>query len=221
MIELRSVAVHSPGGRLLLDGLDLTVPKGCNLIVTGPSGSGKTELLKVLSGTDRPAGGNVSIGGCPVWPGDGALGMIGRVKLGFAFASGGLLSNLSLWENAALPLRFQGLSEREVARRVNDALGRLGLQSVARLRPHAVRLSARKHADLARILALSPDVIVLDDPMDGHDTADKAIALEVMRQWFADPQCTLVVAAEDTHPFDHMDAATLSLAHSFRSLEPE
>jgi ABC-type transporter Mla maintaining outer membrane lipid asymmetry ATPase subunit MlaF len=212
MLELRDLLLDAPDGRRLLAGLDLAVPPGGNLLITGPSGSGKTWLLKVLAGLECPAGGRVRVGGRDSWPGDGALGLAGRVRLGFAFASGGLLSNLSLAENVALPLRFLGLPAAEIQARVRAALKRLGLGAVASLRPHAVSAAARKHANLARVLALAPTLILLDDPMEGLDAADRAIVGELIQAWAADGACTLVIAAEEADFFSQLEAARLQLS---------
>jgi len=213
MIELRDVALNAPDGQPLLAGLDLAVPPGGNLLVTGPSGSGKSRLLKMIAGLESPAGGRVRVAGRDIWPGDGALGMAGRVRVGFAFASGGLLSNLSLAENVALPLRFLGVPTAEVLARVRAALKRLGLASVASLRPHAVSASARKHANLARVLALAPELILLDDPLEGLDAADRAVVGELIQAWAADGSCTVVVAAEEADFYSHLEAARLQLSH--------
>jgi phospholipid/cholesterol/gamma-HCH transport system ATP-binding protein len=105
MIDLRDLVLAAPEGRRLLEGLRLTVPRGGNRLVTGPTGSGKSRLLKVLAGTERPLHGRVQVGGRDLWPGEGALALAGQVRVGLAFASGGLLSNLSLRENIALPLK--------------------------------------------------------------------------------------------------------------------
>jgi ABC-type transporter Mla maintaining outer membrane lipid asymmetry ATPase subunit MlaF len=214
MLELRDLALDSPDGRPLLVGLDLAVPTGGNLLVTGPSGSGKTWLLKVIAGLECPAGGRVRVAGRDIWPGDGALGMAGRVSVGFAFATGGLLSNLSLAENVALPLRFLGVPAEEVHTRVKAALARLGLAAVAQLRPHAVSAAARKHANLARVLALAPALVLLDDPLEGLDTADRAIVRELLLAWAADGACTLVIAAEEATSFSYLEAARLQLSHA-------
>jgi ABC-type transporter Mla maintaining outer membrane lipid asymmetry ATPase subunit MlaF len=220
MIHLRDLALDAPDGRLLLEGLNLTVPKGGNHLVTGPSGSGKSRLLKVAAGTERPRRGQVRVGGWDIWPGDGALTLAGRVRVGFAFASGGLLSNLSLWENVALPLRFLGLPPAEVRARVEAALERLGLQTVAEIRPHAVSVPARKHANLARVLALEPELALLDDPLGGLEAADRAIALDLIQAWAANPSCTLVIAAEEAEAFSRLEAERLRLSRPLVSMEP-
>ncbi len=201
MIELRDLALAAPDGRLLLQDLALDVPRGGRQVLTGSSGSGKSRLLQVIAGTEQPLRGRVAVGGRLLWPGDGALTLTGCVEVGLAFARGGLLSNLSLGENIALPLRFRGLPAAEVAVRVGAALDRLGLLSVAGLRPHALSASARKHGNLARVLALDPELILLDDPLEGLDSADRAAALEVIREWELDPGKTLVIAQEEPDPF--------------------
>lgn len=201
MISLRDLALDAPDGRLLLEGVCLEVAKGGKHLLTGPSGSGKSRLLKVITGTERPARGQVRVGGRDVWPGEGVLALIGHLRMAFAFASGGLLSNLSLRNNVALPLRFQGLAASEVRNRCETALERLGLQAVADLRPHAVSAAARKHGNLARVLALDPDLILLDDPLEGLDSADRATALEVIRGWAEGGDKTLLLAQEEPGAF--------------------
>ncbi|WP_306591710.1 ATP-binding cassette domain-containing protein [Geothrix sp. 21YS21S-4] len=202
MIEVRGLACDTPEGRPLLEGLDLDVARGGTLLVTGASGSGKSRLLKAIAGIEAPRAGGVKVAGG------------GRVRMGFAFAEGGLLSNLSLAENLALPLRFLGLSRAEAHRRAEAALDRLDLRLVADLRPHAVGASARKRANLARVLALAPDLILLDDPLEGLDAADRATALALILGWAADPEVTLLLAAEDAAAFPGLEAPRLELRNS-------
>jgi ABC-type transporter Mla maintaining outer membrane lipid asymmetry ATPase subunit MlaF len=219
MIQVRGLVCDSPDGRPLMEGLNLDVRKGGALLVAGASGSGKSRLLKVMAGMERPRGGEVRIAGIAVWPGDGALSLAGRVRLGFAFAAGGLLSNLSLEDNVALPLRFLGLPRAEVARRTGRALERLGLESVSRLRPHAVSGAARKHANLARVLALDPELVLLDEPLEGLDTADQAMAQDLIQEWARDPACTLVMASEEAQAFSRLEAERLQLSPASMPME--
>jgi len=220
MIQARGLACDSPEGQPLVEGLDLALRRGGNLLVTGTSGSGKSRLLKVLAGLERPRRGEVRVGDIAVWPGDGALALAGHVRVGFAFATGGLLSNLSLADNVALPLRFLGVPGAAAARRAAAALERLGLGSVSHLRPHAVGGSARKHANLARVLALEPELVLLDGPLEGLDAPDRGAALEVVRAWAGDPACTLVVATEDADPFVGLRADHLRMGPAPAPMEP-
>ncbi|GLH71853.1 hypothetical protein GETHLI_03550 [Geothrix limicola] len=211
MIELRDLALGTPDGSWLLEGIELLVPKGGNHLITGPSGCGKSRLLKVIAGTERPARGLVRVDGREIWPGDGVLSLTERVRVGFAFASGGLLSNLSVWQNVALPLRFRGIPAEEVRVRAGAALERLGLQSVAELRPHALSASARKLGNLARVMALDAELILLDDPLEGLDAADRGRALGLVRGWIADATKTLLIALEDSTPFAELALDRLEL----------
>jgi ABC-type transporter Mla maintaining outer membrane lipid asymmetry ATPase subunit MlaF len=214
MIDVRDLVLHAPDGRRLLEGLGLTVPRGGNLLLSGPSGGGKSGLLRVIAGTERPVRGQVRVGGREVWPGGGVLALAGYVRMGFAFPSGGLLSNLSLRENITLPLKFLGMSGVELEGRANSALERLNLQAVAGLRPHAVSASARKQANLARVLALDPELILLDDPLEGLDAADRALAQGLIHAWAADRACTLIIVVEEADAFSHLEAERLQLSHA-------
>lgn len=210
MIQIHDLALDAADGTLLMEGVSLSIPKGGRQLLTGSSGSGKSRLLRVVAGTERPARGRVTVAGRDLWPGEGALAHMGRLNLGLAFATGGLLSNLSLRDNVALPLRMRGVPAQDWQNRAEGALRRLGLQAVAGLRPHAVSAAARKQVNLARVLALDPDVILLDDPLEGLDAADHGAALEVIRGWIAEGK-TLLAAQEEPGALAELATGRLDL----------
>jgi ABC-type Mn2+/Zn2+ transport system ATPase subunit len=82
-----------------------------------------------------------------------------------------------------------------------------------------VGASARKRANLARVLALAPDLILLDDPLEGLDAADRTAVLELILAWAADPRVTLLVAAEDGGAYPGLGGARLELRNPFLPAE--
>jgi ABC-type transporter Mla maintaining outer membrane lipid asymmetry ATPase subunit MlaF len=74
-----------------------------------------------------------------------------------------------------------------------------------------VNASARKQANLARVLALEPELVLLDDPLEGLDAADRARAEELIQVWATDVSCTLVIAVEGADSFSQLEAARLQL----------
>lgn len=220
MLRIHDLALDAPDGGPLLSGLSLHVPAGGNLLLEGPSGCGKSRLLKVIAGTERPRSGTVAIGGEAIWPGRGAFTLAGRVRVGLAFARGGLLANLSLHDNVALPLRFQGVPAGQVEHRVGEALDSFGLAAMAGLRPHAVSDGVRRFANLARVLALAPSLVLLDEPLGGLEPRDRAMVLALLQHWAADPGCTLVLAMDGTHSLVLPEVRRFQLAASRHAQEP-
>lgn len=212
MILVDDLALDAPDGRPLLAGLHLSLEPGANLLVLGPGGCGKSQLLRALAGTLPPRSGRVRLGGVALWPGEGALALAGRVRLGFVSAQGGLLSNQSLRDNVTLPLRFAGVPAGEAAARADRALARFGLEAVAGRRPHAVSAGDRKLASYARVAALEPDLVLLDDPLEGVEAGDRPAVLALIQGWAEDPARTLVLALEEPGSFAGLPARRLHLA---------
>lgn len=188
------LVLAAPDGRVILREASLEVPEGGRVWIEGPAGSGKRALLKVLAGLLPPERGEVRLGGFRLWPGEGVAALRGRVRTGFAFAQGGLLSNQTLRENLLLPLRFAGIKDADV----EGVLGRLGLTEAAGLRPHALGARSRKLAQLARIELLQPEVVFLSEPLADLEGPDLAAAVSLIREWAAAPGRLIVAAAEDT-----------------------
>ncbi len=220
MIRVDGLDLDAPDGRPLLADLHLEVGTGANLLLLGPGGCGKSQLLRVMAGTLPPRAGQVRIGGVAAWPGEGALALAGRVRMGFVFAQGGLLSNQTLRDNIALPLRFAGLPSAEALARADAALGRFGLAGVADRRPHAASACQRKLANLARVEALQPELVLVDDPLEGIEAPERPEVVDLVHAWAADPRRTLVVALEEPGPFGDLDARHLHLSPPSPVAEP-
>lgn len=191
------LALAAPDGRVILRDAALELPPGGRAWIEGPAGSGKRALLKVLAGLLPPERGEVRLGGLRIWPGEGIAALRGKLRTGFAFAQGGLLSNQTLRENLALPLRFAGRGEGEIDGEVDGLLARLGLAQAAGLRPHALGARLRKLAHLARIELLQPEAIFLSEPLADLEGPDLERGKALIRSWAADPARLILAAAED------------------------
>jgi phospholipid/cholesterol/gamma-HCH transport system ATP-binding protein len=141
------------------------------LTLVGGSGSGKTQLLRVILGLKRPAGGSVRVFGVS-WD-DPKVKRVrdARRRMGMLFQNGALYSALSVFDNVAFPLRERGgLTEDEIAAIVYTKLAQVELEPRhGPLLPANLSGGMVKRVALARALALSPELLILDEPTAGLD----------------------------------------------------
>jgi phospholipid/cholesterol/gamma-HCH transport system ATP-binding protein len=158
------------GRQAVLRGLDLEVPAGTITIVIGRSGEGKSVFLKHLLGLLRPDDGRVLVGGVDLTGlSRRALDEI-RARYGVVFQGGALFDSLTCGENVAFPLREKTrLGRAEIARRVEVALGQVGLAGAGGKYPDEVSGGMRKRVAIARALVTDPEVIFFDEPTTGLD----------------------------------------------------
>ena len=195
-LSASGLALRAPDGRVILADAGLEAAPGARIWIEGAGGSGKRALMKALAGLLKPDQGEVRLGGIRLWPGDGTASLGRRVRIGFQFAEGGLLSNQSLRENLALPLRFAGTRQAALDEAVGAVQDRLGLTPMADLRPHALGARARRLAQLARIELLRPDAVFLCEPFEDLEGDGANMAAALVRGWAAEPGRLLIGASE-------------------------
>lgn len=164
------------GGRIVHDGLNLTVPAGQVVGLVGESGGGKSVLLASLIGLHRPKSGSVRIfGHDPYAPGEVEAAALRR-SWGVLFQSGALFSSLTVLENVALVGREQaGLSSDLANALASIKIQMCGLSvDTLNLMPSELSGGMRKRAALARALALDPLLLILDEPTSGLDPIEAA-----------------------------------------------
>lgn len=157
--------------RVALDGVDLTVPAGQFLCVRGKSGSGKSSLLHVLAGLLDPAAGSARVGGTEVTRlSRSESALFRRRHCGVIFQAFNLLDMLTVGENVAFPLGLDGVSSREIERRVDERLAEIGLLERRTDYPDQLSGGEQQRVSIARALAIRPDVILADEPTGNLDS---------------------------------------------------
>lgn len=162
--------------------VSLEVPGHRAVCLLGDQASGVGRAGRFALALERPPGGRVLVLGenLAEMPRGAALAF--RRRVGYLPAGDGLLQNLSLFDNVALPLRFGSeRSEPDIDGRINVMLAMLRLQHVARLRPARVNEEERRRAALARALAFDPELVILEQPFDGLTHRAAAQVLEIAR----------------------------------------
>jgi phospholipid/cholesterol/gamma-HCH transport system ATP-binding protein len=169
MVQVRGVRTRL-GGKLIFDGLDLEVPRGGVTAVMGPSGTGKTTLLRHLTGHLRPDAGSVRVAGEEVTALSRRALFGLRERIGFLFQNSALLTDFSVFENVAFPLRQHTRLGGELVRNiVLTKLQAVGLRGAANLMPSELSGGMARRVALARAIVFDPMLILYDEPFVGLD----------------------------------------------------
>jgi NitT/TauT family transport system ATP-binding protein len=144
-----------------LDGLSLDVSGGEIVALIGPNGCGKSTFLRVAAGLLAPERGRITLDDRPITHPDDRIGLV--------FQEPRLLPWRSVARNITYPLELAGWSPERRAVRLGELLHAVGLEGSAGLRPVQMSGGMRQRAAIARALALSPDVLLLDEPFSSLD----------------------------------------------------
>ncbi|WP_376696721.1 ABC transporter ATP-binding protein [Wenzhouxiangella sp. EGI_FJ10305] len=196
-ISLRDVTVRL-GGRTILEDLDLEIPAGRVTAVMGPSGAGKTTVLRLATGQLKPDRGEVWIGDERVDRlGGKALGRLRR-DIGVLLQNGALFTDLTSFDNVALPLREHSkLSEPLIRRLVLMKLEMVGLRGAADLYPAELSGGMKRRVATARAMALDPKIVFYDEPFAGLDPISLGVSLRLIRDINGALGTTSVVITHD------------------------
>jgi NitT/TauT family transport system ATP-binding protein len=198
--SMRGITRVYPGARPVhaLGPLDLDIAKGEFFAVVGPSGCGKSTLLDVLAGLSAPSEGTIAFEGKAV---------AGQVPdgIGVVFQEDASFPWLTVHDNVAFGLRRAGVDAAEIARRVEYAVGFMGLRDFARAYPAQLSGGMRQRVCIARTLVLQPRMILLDEPFGALDQQTRLLmGDELLRLWRETRATVLLI----THALD--EAAMLS-----------
>ncbi|MER6915401.1 ATP-binding cassette domain-containing protein [Streptomyces sp. NPDC000594] len=196
---LRARSLHcSRAGDPVLTDVSLGVRAGEVVAVLGPRGSGKTALLDCLSGRRLPDQGEVRFGDLAVHTLTAPQReRLRRERFGWIGPDPALVPELTVWENAALPLLLRGERAGAARSRVLEWLERLDIDALADHRPTALTGSQRRRTALARALAGPPSVLFADEPTAALHSADAALMLRTMLAAVRSHGVTTVLATCD------------------------
>jgi len=173
-----SHAYATPEGALapVLEDVSFAIEPGEFICMIGASGSGKTTLLRIIARLLRPTAGQILIDGHPVDKPGG--------QTSFVFQQDALWPWRSVLANAAYGLEIRGVPQREADERARTYLRLVGLTDYERYYPHQLSGGMRQRVNLARALAVDPDILLMDEPFAALDAQTRELMqLELARIW--------------------------------------
>ena len=215
LIELDNITFSYTSEELpVLRDFSLAVEAGECLAVTGDNGAGKTTLFRVLNGLSFPQKGVYRFDGTEItaaWLKKQANAKGFHKRIGYLFQDPEvMLFNASVWEEVAFGPRQLGLAEAEVEARVRDCLALFGLESLAGKAPYHLSGGQKKQVALAAVLALNPEVLILDEPLAGLDKRTRGRLLELLTELRAAGK-TLIAATHDEALCNALEACIVEL----------
>src|SRR5262245_16698413 len=163
-IKLDGVTKEYPGGVRAVDDVSLTIPSGEFMVLVGPSDCGKSTLLRMIAGLEVITGGDVSIGERVVTnlsPRDRDVAMV--------FQNYALYPHLSVRKNLGYGLKVRKTPKAEIARRVDEVAGMLGLEELLERRPGALSGGQRQRVAMGRAIVREPQAFLMDEPLSNLD----------------------------------------------------
>jgi putative ABC transport system ATP-binding protein len=189
-----------------LEHVSLTVAGGLFVALMGPSGSGKSTLLNLLSGIDRPTGGDVIVAGRRL--NDLTEDELARWRsrhVGLIFQFYNLIPVLSALENVELPLLLTALDRRERLRRARTALDVVGLSARARHVPTELSGGEQQRVAIARAIVTDPDLIIADEPTGDLDARNADEILRMLLELSHELDKTVVMVTHDPRASEWVD----------------
>ncbi len=179
----------------VLGSVDLDIYEGDFTTVMGPSGSGKSTLLYCLSGMDAPTSGDVLFAGCSIaGASERELADLRAQSFGFVFQAAHLVSNLTLFENIAVPGYLKrGRSVADTRARAQELLERMGLSDVAAHLPSQSSGGQQQRCAVARAVVNDPAIVFADEPTGALNQANSREVLALLSELNAHGQTVLMV----------------------------
>lgn len=215
LIQVKNISKSYWRDRLeipVLNNINMEIPEGEFLALMGPSGSGKTTLLNLIGGIDKPSSGDVVIAENDISKfGESALAKWRSDNVGFIFQFYNLIPVLTAFENVELPLLLTNLARADRKKRVEFALGVVGLGDRMYHYPKQLSGGQEQRVAIARAIVTDPMIIVADEPTGDLDRTSADEILTLMERLNQEFKKTIVMVTHDPHAAER--------AHKIRQLE--
>lgn len=180
--------------------VEIQIDKGEKIAIVGPSGSGKSTLLQILGCLDAPTSGNYYLDGIDVAAlNDDQLSQLRGQKIGFVFQAFHLFPRMTLAENVALPLLYQGVAAEERIARAQAALTQVNLSHRQDHKPHELSGGEKQRGAIARAMVHRPPLILADEPTGNLDPSVKSEILDYLSSLNREHNVTIVLVTHDAN----------------------
>ncbi len=197
LIEIRDLHFYR-GDRAIFRGVDLDIHRGKITAIMGPSGTGKTTLLRLIGGQLAPDKGTIKVDGQDVHKLSHSELYEIRKRMGMLFQSGALLTDISVFDNVAFPLREHTvLPESMIRDLVLMKLQAVGLRNAKDLMPSELSGGMARRVALARAVTLDPMMIMYDEPFTGQDPISMGTLVTLIKRINQSMGLTSIVVSHD------------------------
>jgi len=197
MIAIRNLTFYR-GNRKIFDDISLDIMPHKITAIMGPSGAGKTTLLKLIGGQLTPDSGSISVDGQNVHQLSRTDLYSLRKKMGMLFQSGALLTDMSVFDNIAFPIReHTQLPESLIRTIVLLKLNAVGLRGARDLMPSELSGGMARRVAMARAIALDPEMIMYDEPFTGQDPISLGVLVSLIQTLNQTLHLTSIIVSHD------------------------
>lgn len=212
MIRFDQVSKRYAGSDEILHKVSFAISQGERVFVTGHSGAGKSTLLRLMAAIERPSSGTVLIGNQNTSQLRPAAIPFLRRKFGMVFQDHKLLYDRNCFDNVALPLYINGVTDADAAKRIRAALDKVGLLNKEKAMPITLSGGEQQRLAIARAVVNRPTILIADEPT---GNLDESYAAEIMALFHAFQQVgvTVIIATHNALDLAASPSKLLKLNH--------